>query len=87
MELFAITGILALSLIFALLAALAALNLILFLMVRYNAATGSSAFVTAFSGGVGGGWFVSSFGEWRNDRDPSHELRIGAGIIKWDDEC
>ena len=42
MELFAITGILALSLIFALLAASAALNLILFLMVRYNAATESA---------------------------------------------
>jgi hypothetical protein len=38
MELFAITGILALSLIFALLAASAALKLILFLMVRYNVA-------------------------------------------------
>jgi hypothetical protein len=42
MDLFAITGILALSLIFALLAASAALKLILFLMVRYKVATGSA---------------------------------------------
>jgi hypothetical protein len=43
MELFAITAVLALSLIFALLAASAALKLIVFLIVRYNAATGVSA--------------------------------------------
>jgi hypothetical protein len=42
MELFAISGILALSLIFALIAASAALKLILFLMVRYNVTTGSA---------------------------------------------
>jgi len=48
MELFAITGILALSLIFALVAALGALELILFLMVRYNAATGSAPRAVVF---------------------------------------
>ncbi len=48
MELFAITGILALSLIVALLAASAALKLILFLMVRYNAATGSAPRAAVF---------------------------------------
>jgi hypothetical protein len=48
MELFAITGILALSLIFALLVASAALKLTLFLMVRYNAATGSAPRAAAF---------------------------------------
>jgi|RhiMetdeSRZDD1v2_1073273.scaffolds.fasta_scaffold23217_4 multisubunit Na+/H+ antiporter MnhC subunit len=37
MELFAITGVLALSLIFALLAASAALKLIFFLMLPHNA--------------------------------------------------
>ena len=48
MELLAITGILALSLIVALLAASAALKLMLFLMVRYNAATGSAPRAVVF---------------------------------------